>query len=101
MLDASGDQVGKVRDVVLQNRPGKRAPRVKGLVVELFALRRIFFPMARVHSIDANQVIISGVVNTRREGKNIYYNVASPELLEILGLLYRLYCPQDDTGAAA
>jgi ArsR family transcriptional regulator len=42
-----------------------------------------------------------GVVNTRREGKNIYYSVASPELLEILGLLYRLYCPQDDTGAAA
>ena len=41
-----------------------------------------------------------GVVNTRREGKNIYYSVASPELLEILGLLYRLYCPQDDTGAA-
>ncbi len=66
MLDASGDQVGKVRDVVLQNRPGNRAPRVKGLVVELFALRRIFFPMERVHSIDVNQVIISGVVNTRR-----------------------------------
>ena len=41
-----------------------------------------------------------GVVNTRREGKNIYYSVASPELLEILGLLYRLYCPQDDAGAA-
>ncbi|WP_454115633.1 magnesium transporter MgtE N-terminal domain-containing protein [Microbacterium lacticum] len=35
-------------------------------MVELFALRRIFFPMARVHSIDVNQVIISGVVNTRR-----------------------------------
>ena len=35
MLDASGDQVGKVRDVVLQNRPGKRAPRVKGLVDEV------------------------------------------------------------------
>ncbi len=66
MLDSTGDQVGKVRDVVLQNRPGKRAPRVKGLVVELFALRRIFFPMERVHSIDVNQVIISGVVNTRR-----------------------------------
>ena len=41
-----------------------------------------------------------GLVNTRREGKNIYYSVASPELLEILGLLYRLYCPQDDAGAA-
>ena len=75
MLDATGDQVGKVRDVVLQNRPGKRAPRVKGLVVELFALRRIFFPMERVHSIDPQQVIISGVVNTRRfeprEGENL------------------------------
>ena len=42
-----------------------------------------------------------GVVNTRREGKNIYYSVASPDLLEILGLLYRLYCPQDGAGAAA
>ena len=41
-----------------------------------------------------------GLVETRRDGKNIYYSVASPELLEILGLLYRLYCPQDDTGAA-
>ncbi|MBK8461440.1 MAG: CBS domain-containing protein [Micropruina sp.] len=66
MMDTSGDQVGKIRDVVIQNRTGNRAPRVKGLVVELFAMRRIFFPIERVHSIDANQVIISGVVNTRR-----------------------------------
>ncbi|MDR1712181.1 MAG: CBS domain-containing protein [Propionibacteriaceae bacterium] len=66
MLDPNGDQVGKIRDVVIQNRTGKRSPRVKGLVVELFAMRRIFFPMDRVHSIDANQVIISGLVNTRR-----------------------------------
>ncbi len=66
MLDPNGDQVGRVRDVVIQNRSGNRAPRVKGLVVELFALRRIFFPMARVRSIHAHQVIISGLVNTRR-----------------------------------
>ncbi len=66
MLDPNGEQVGKVRDVVIQNRSGNRAPRVKGLVVELFALRRIFFPMERVHSIDAHQVIISGLVNTVR-----------------------------------
>jgi flagellar motility protein MotE (MotC chaperone) len=66
MLDPNGEQVGKIRDVVIQNRSGNRAPRVKGLVVELFAMRRIFFPMDRVHSIDANQVIISGLVNTRR-----------------------------------
>ena len=36
-----------------------------------------------------------GVVSTRREGKNIYYSVADPDLLEILAVLYRLYCPKD------
>jgi len=66
MLDANGDQVGKVRDVVIQNRTSRRPPKVKGLVVDLFAHRRIFFPMERVRSIDPNQVIISGLVNTRR-----------------------------------
>ncbi len=66
MLDPNGERVGKVRDVVIQNRPDNRAPRVKGLVVELFANRRIFFPMVRVRTIDANQVIISGLVNTVR-----------------------------------
>ncbi|MDR1432278.1 MAG: PRC-barrel domain-containing protein, partial [Propionibacteriaceae bacterium] len=66
ILDPNGDQVGKLRDVVIQNRSGNRPPRVKGVVVELFALRRIFLPMERVHSVDANQLIISGLVNTRR-----------------------------------
>ncbi|HEY5847961.1 MAG TPA: CBS domain-containing protein [Microlunatus sp.] len=66
VLDVSGDQVGKVRDVVIQRRADGRAPRVKGLLVELFARHRIFVPMARVRSIDAVQVVISGVVNTRR-----------------------------------
>ena len=36
-----------------------------------------------------------GVVNTRRQGKNIYYSVADPALLEILAVLYRLYCPTE------
>jgi DNA-binding transcriptional ArsR family regulator len=35
-----------------------------------------------------------GVVDTRREGKNIYYRVADPALLEIMAVLYRLYCPK-------
>lgn len=38
-----------------------------------------------------------GVVNTRREGKNIFYSVADPALLEILALLYRLYCPKESS----
>jgi DNA-binding transcriptional ArsR family regulator len=37
-----------------------------------------------------------GVVNTRREGKNIYYSVADPRTLEILVLLHRLYCPEGE-----
>ena len=66
VLDGAGDQVGRLRDVVVQRRAGALAPRVKGLVVELFARHRIFIPMARVRSVDGVQVVISGVVNTRR-----------------------------------
>jgi ArsR family transcriptional regulator len=36
-----------------------------------------------------------GVVSTRRDGKNIFYSVSDPALLEILALLYRLYCPEE------
>ena len=37
----------------------------------------------------------AGVVETRRQGKNIYYSVAEPALLEILLLLDKLYCPAE------
>ena len=37
-----------------------------------------------------------GLVSTRREGKNIFYSVADPSMLEILALLYRLYCPKEE-----
>ena len=36
-----------------------------------------------------------GSVSTRRQGKNIFYSVADPAMLEILAVLYRLYCPKD------
>ena len=36
-----------------------------------------------------------GVVSTRRDGKNIYYSVSDPHMLEILAVLYKLYCPKD------
>lgn len=36
-----------------------------------------------------------GVVNTRREGKRIYYSVADPNVLQVLEVLYRLYCPKE------
>ena len=65
VVDAGGDQIGKVRDVVIQVRT-QRAPRAKGLVVELFARQRIFVNTARVYSVDAMQVVVSGTINTRR-----------------------------------
>jgi ArsR family transcriptional regulator len=33
-----------------------------------------------------------GLVTTRREGKRIYYSIADPDALQILDVLYRLYC---------
>lgn len=82
VLDASGDQVGRVRDVVIQLRTQGRAPRVKGLVVELFARRRIFVPMPRVHAIDVNQVAIEGQVDTRRFVKRDAETLVIDELFD-------------------
>ncbi|MEO7403688.1 MAG: metalloregulator ArsR/SmtB family transcription factor [Burkholderiales bacterium] len=36
-----------------------------------------------------------GVVNTRRDGKNIFYSVADPKLMTLLETLYRLYCAKE------
>lgn len=36
-----------------------------------------------------------GLVATRRDGKRIYYSVADPNALQVLELLYRLYCPKE------
>jgi ArsR family transcriptional regulator len=37
-----------------------------------------------------------GAVRTRREGKNIFYSVADPSMLQVLALLYNLYCPKEE-----
>ncbi|WP_170285884.1 ArsR/SmtB family transcription factor [Propionivibrio limicola] len=34
-----------------------------------------------------------GLVNTRRDGKRIYYSVTDPKVLAILNTLYDLFCP--------
>jgi ArsR family transcriptional regulator len=36
-----------------------------------------------------------GVVNTRRDGKKIFYSVADERLLALLRTLYTLYCPRE------
>jgi DNA-binding transcriptional ArsR family regulator len=38
-----------------------------------------------------------GLVSTRREGKNIYYRVNSPQALAVLEVLYQQFCqPSED-----
>lgn len=66
VFDPQGDQVGKVRDVVVVLRSDIRQPRVVGLVVEVFGRRRVFAPMSRVTNIDAGSVITTGLLNMRR-----------------------------------
>ncbi len=66
VFDPRGDQVGKVRDVVVILRTDARQPRVVGLVIEVFGRRRVFAPMTRVTAIDSGQVITTGLLNMRR-----------------------------------
>ena len=35
------------------------------------------------------------LVSTRREGKQIFYSIASHEALAVLQVLYQLYCPKE------
>ncbi|QFT54430.1 helix-turn-helix transcriptional regulator [Microbulbifer sp. THAF38] len=35
-----------------------------------------------------------GLVDTRREGKHVYYRVADPRVLALLQTLYQLYCAE-------
>ncbi|HEX6756459.1 MAG TPA: magnesium transporter, partial [Mycobacteriales bacterium] len=67
VFDPNGDPVGRVRDVVVVFRPPPLPPRVLGLVVEIQHRRRIFVPIGRMTSVDADAVVLStGTVNLRR-----------------------------------
>src|SRR5690349_10282881 len=82
VFDPAGDQVGRVRDLVVILRPGRRPPRVLGLVVELSTRRRIFLPMTRVTGIESGQVITTGVVNVRRFEQRPTERLVFGELLD-------------------
>ncbi len=66
VFDSLGDQVGRVRDVVVSFRAGRLPPLVVGLVVQVPGRRRAFLPMSQVASVAAGQVIIAGALNIRR-----------------------------------
>ena len=95
LFDPMGDQVGRVRDVVVSLRLGPEEPRVLGLVVEVPGRRRIFVPMTRVTSIDAGQVITTGLVNMRR------FQQRPTETLVLGEMLDRTVTLLDDGGTSA
>jgi CBS domain-containing protein len=94
VFDPYGDQVGRVRDVVARLRDSS-APHVVGLSAELPMRRRVFLPISRVLSIDADAVALgTGSVNLRRFERRI------GELLVLEDLLDR-QVTITETGASA
>ncbi|WP_081802696.1 magnesium transporter MgtE N-terminal domain-containing protein [Actinotalea ferrariae] len=81
VFDPLGDQVGRVRDVVVLLR-AQGAPRAVGLVVEVPGRRRVFLPLTRVTSMDAGAVISTGLVNMRRFEQRASETLAIGELLD-------------------
>ncbi|WP_166376064.1 magnesium transporter MgtE N-terminal domain-containing protein [Aeromicrobium phragmitis] len=82
VFDPVGDQVGKLRDVVLAVRSARQRPRVLGLVVEVLGRRRVFLPITRVTSMDSGQIITTGVLNVRRFEKRRAETLAVHELFD-------------------
>jgi Mg/Co/Ni transporter MgtE len=82
VFDPRGDQVGKVRDVVVTLRHGSNPPRVLGLVVEVQPRRRIFCPMTRVTNIDSGAVVTTGLLNMRRFEQRAGETLVMGELLD-------------------
>lgn len=81
VFDPIGDQVGKMRDIVVLLRADRR-PRVVGMVIEVPGKRRVFMPMARVTSLDTGQVITTGLVNMRRFEQRTSETLVMADLLE-------------------
>ncbi|WP_239103699.1 magnesium transporter MgtE N-terminal domain-containing protein [Microbispora corallina] len=87
VFDPAGDQIGRIRDVVVSLR-GPLPPRVHGFVVEVQPRRRVFLPITRITSIEARAVIFTGKLNMRRFERRDAETLAIGELLD-LGVEYK------------
>jgi flagellar motility protein MotE (MotC chaperone)/sporulation protein YlmC with PRC-barrel domain len=82
VFDPNGDQVARVRDLVVMLRVGRKPPRLLGLVAEVATRRRIFLPMTRVTGIQSGQVLSTGVLNVRRFEQRPTERLVFGELLD-------------------
>ena len=96
VFDPNGERVGRVRDAVVRLRTTNRPPQVVGLVAEIALRRRIFLPLSRVTSMDAEAVVLaSGSLNLRRFEKR------PNELLVVEDLLDRRVTVMPEHGEGA
>ncbi|MFI6456493.1 magnesium transporter MgtE N-terminal domain-containing protein [Streptosporangium amethystogenes] len=82
VFDPAGDQIGRVRDVVVAIA-GSAPPHVHGLVVEVQPRRRVFLPITRIRSAQAGSVVFSGRLNMRRFEQRATETLAVAELLDL------------------
>jgi CBS domain-containing protein len=82
VFDPAGDQIGRIRDVVVALR-GPLAPRVHGFVVEVQPRRRVFLPITRITSIESGAVIFTGKLNLRRFEQRESETLAIGQLLDL------------------
>ncbi|NJC23010.1 CBS domain-containing protein/sporulation protein YlmC with PRC-barrel domain [Arthrobacter pigmenti] len=94
VFDPLGDRLGRLRDAVVLDRGPGDTPQVVGLVVEVPGKKRVFVPMTRVTSIDAGQIICTGLVNLRR------FDQRGAEQLVVAELFDRRITLRDGSGEA-
>lgn len=83
VFDPNGDQIGKVRDVVVTLRLDNQPPRTLGLVVEIQQRRRIFLPIDRVNSMEADAILLgTGTLNLKRFEQRPRETLVLAELLD-------------------
>jgi CBS domain-containing protein len=82
VFDPAGDQIGRIRDVVIALR-GVVPPRVHGFVVEVQPRRRVFLPVTRITSIEAGAVIFTGKLNMRRFEQRDSETLAIGQMLDL------------------
>jgi CBS domain-containing protein len=66
VFDQDGDQVGRIRDVIVALRDSGERPRVLGLLIEVTGRRRVFLPMTRVNIVEDGRAVTTGLINMRR-----------------------------------
>ncbi|GAA3233308.1 magnesium transporter MgtE N-terminal domain-containing protein [Nonomuraea helvata] len=82
VFDPAGDQIGRVRDVVVGLRIGRR-PIVHGLVVDMQPRRKVFLPITRVRRIEAGAVVFTGRLNMRRFEQRATETLVVGEMLDL------------------